>query len=157
MIWLAARLKERARHVGHLPQCMRCIESRKRMSKSFCASRNFTICARFMVLTSEADTTTNRSDKSSENRSALLLRSPFRQARDRFRDVLPKIPEPKNPPRENVVSLRFSDMEKEKLDKACEMYATYWNKKHVGHAELIRAAVEMMYDVMQQSGRQESK
>jgi len=108
-------------------------------------------------VTSTADTTTDRSDKSSENRIAFLLRSPFRQARDRFRDVLPKIPEPKNPPRENVVSLRFSDMEKEKLDKACEMYATYWNKKHVGHAELIRAAVEMMYDVMQQSGRQESK
>lgn len=67
--------------------------------------------------------------------------------------MLPKIPEPKNPPRDNVVSLRLSDMEKEKLDKACEMYAAHWNKKHVGHAELIRAAVEMIYEALEQTGR----
>lgn len=65
-----------------------------------------------------------------------------------FCDVLPKIPEPKDPPRAHVVSLRFSDAEKERLDHACKLYAAHWKKKHVGHAELIRAAVEMMADVL---------
>lgn len=56
----------------------------------------------------------------------------------------PKIPEPKDPPRAHVVSLRFSDSEKETLDRACVLYAEHWKRKRIGHAELIRAAVEMI-------------
>jgi len=42
------------------------------------------------------------------------------------------------------VSLRFSDSEKETLDRACVLYAEHWKRKRIGHAELIRAAVEMI-------------
>ncbi len=61
----------------------------------------------------------------------------------------PKIPEPKDPPRPHVVSLRFSDSEKAKLERACELYAQHWQRKRVSHAELVRASVEMILEELE--------
>ena len=66
-----------------------------------------------------------------------------------MRRVSPRIPEPKEPPRPHVVSLRFSDAEKAKLERACDLYAQHWKRDRVGQAELIRAAVEMILDELE--------
>ena len=71
-----------------------------------------------------------------------------------FRRVSPRIPEPKDPPRPHVISLRLSDAEKEKLDRACALYARHWKRKRAGQAELLRAGLEMIFGALERAQEQ---
>lgn len=65
----------------------------------------------------------------------------------------PRIPEPKDPPRPHVVTLRLSDIEKEKLERACDLYAKHWNRDRAGQAELLRAGLEMILDELESAAK----
>lgn len=69
--------------------------------------------------------------------------------------VSPRIPEPKEPPRPHVVSIRFSDAEKEKLERACTLYARHWKRKRAGQAEILRAGVEMLLEALEEATKKE--
>ena len=71
----------------------------------------------------------------------------------KIRDVSPRIPEPKDPPRPHVVTLRLSNIEKEKLDRACALYAKHWNRKSAGQAELLRAGLEMILEELEATAK----
>ena len=68
-----------------------------------------------------------------------------------MRRVSPRIPEPKDPPRPHVVSLRFSDSEKARLERACELYARHWKRDRIGQAELLRAGLEMILEELERA------
>jgi hypothetical protein len=72
----------------------------------------------------------------------------------KIRDVSPRIPEPKDPPRPHVVTLRLSDGEKEKLERACELFARHWKRDRAGHAELLRAGLEMILNELEATTQQ---
>lgn len=50
-----------------------------------------------------------------------------------------------------MISLRLSDAEKEKLDRACELYAQHWKRKRAGQAELLRAGLEMIFEELERA------
>lgn len=68
-----------------------------------------------------------------------------------MRDVSPRIPEPKDPPRPHVLSLRFSDEEKEKLERACKLYAEHWKRKRAGQAEVLRAGLAVLLEELEKA------
>lgn len=73
--------------------------------------------------------------------------------RVKIRRVSPRIPEPKDPPRPHVVTLRLSDAEKERLERACELFAKHWKRKRAGQAEILRAGLEVLLEELETATR----
>lgn len=53
--------------------------------------------------------------------------------------------------RPHVLSLRFSDEEKEKLERACKLYAEHWKRKRAGQAEVLRAGLAVLLEELEKA------
>ncbi len=69
--------------------------------------------------------------------------------------VAPRIPEPPEPSRPNMTTVRLSDAEKAQLEQARQLLAKRWRRDSVGNADVIRVAIGMLLEELQREGREE--
>lgn len=68
-----------------------------------------------------------------------------------MRGVSPRIPDPPEPPRPHMISIRLSDEEKANLDHTQELLAKHWKRDKIERADVLRAALTMLREELERS------
>lgn len=63
--------------------------------------------------------------------------------------VAPRIPDPPEPSRPHMTTVRLSDGEKAQLERAGKLLAKRWKRASVGNADVIRVAIGMLLEELQ--------